>query len=198
MVVRTDSNNQIVELNNEDNNTTIDDQIISISVAPQPDLVVSAISAPSGSFSGQAIELIWVVTNQGEAEATGTWNDRIFLTQDDLVGGDQSLGSFAFTGTIAAGESIERRQAVTLPIDVSGDRTFIVTTDAFNQLTEFGFEDNNTSVDDQVISVELSPLPNLQVTSVNTPATAFSSRETVIEWIVTNNGTGATSAPTCP
>ncbi|WYM00653.1 MAG: Calx-beta domain-containing protein [Gloeotrichia echinulata CP02] len=160
------------------------------------DLVVSNIVAPIEAFSGQSIELVWTLTNQGNAEASGTWTDNLFLSQDAVVGNDQLLGSFSFTGSIAPGASIERRQLVTLPLTISGDRTLILQTDANNQLKERpGTEGNNTTIDDRSIQIRLAPIPNLQVSSVTAPPTAFSSQETVVQWTVTNNGTGATSAP---
>ncbi|WP_197480191.1 CARDB domain-containing protein, partial [Anabaena sp. 4-3] len=161
-----------------------------------PDLVVSNIVAPVEAFSGQSIEVVWTLTNQGNAEASGTWTDNVLLSEDGVVGNDQLLGSFSFTGSIAAGSSIERRQLVTVPLTISGDRTLILQTDAYNQLRESqGTESNNTTVDDRPLQIRLSPFPNLQVSHVTAPPTAFSSQETVVEWTVTNNGTGATSAP---
>ncbi|MBD2169240.1 DUF4114 domain-containing protein [Calothrix membranacea FACHB-236] len=158
------------------------------------DLVVSDVSAPIEALTGQEIEIAWTVTNQGTENATGTWTDYIYLSDDTNVGNDQFYGSFLFTGTIAGGESIERRQSITLPDNLSGDRYLIVRTDANNQLLEYGKENNNTTVDNQAILVSAFH-PNLQVTKVTAPETAFSSQETVIEWTVTNNGNGATSTP---
>jgi len=42
--------------------------------------------------------------------------------------------------------------------------------------------------------VQLSPFPNLRVTSVISPAEACSSQQALVEWIVTDTGSGATSA----
>lgn len=159
-----------------------------------PDLVVSNISAPLETFSGQAIEVIWTITNQGNGDATGTWTDRVLLSSDGSIGGDQLLNSFEFVGTIAEGASIERRQAVTLPVDVSGDQFIVVQTDAFGQLAEIS-NGNNTAIADQAIAVTRLPFPNLQVTEVIAPATTFSEQEAVVEWVVTNTGDGPTSTP---
>lgn len=158
------------------------------------DLVVSDISAPVEALSGQEIDVSWTITNQGSEDVTGTWNDYLYLSDDAQVGGDQFYGSFSFTGTIAAGESIIRQQTITLANDLEGDKYFVVQTDANNQIVEFGKENNNTTVDNEAVSVILSPFPNLQVENVTAPETAFSSQETVIEWTVTNTGNGATSA----
>jgi hypothetical protein len=72
----------------------------------------------------------------------------------------------------------------------------VVTTDYYGQIAEgTQNESNNTTKDDRSISLQLAPVPNLQVTSVTAPSTAFSSQETVVQWTVKNVGTGATNAP---
>jgi RHS repeat-associated protein len=166
-----------------------------LTLPPLPDLAVSGIVAPVEALSGQQIPISWTVKNQGSGAASGTWTDRLFLSADAAAGGDQFFGSFSFTGTIPAGESVTRTQTITLPNAVSGDRWVIVKTDAANQVFEHANETNNTAVDDQAIAVRLSPYPNLQVTGVTPPATAFSSQENLVEWQVANTGTGPTSAP---
>ncbi len=194
VIVTTDGNNQLVEYNQENNNTTVDNQFITIPVPPQPDLVVSEILVPLEAFSQQDIEIVWTVTNQGDVEATGTWNDLVYLSPDDRVGDDQFYGSFSFTGTLAPGESLTRKQLISLPLDIEGPHYVIVTTDGNNQLVEYNQEHNNTIVSSQELTIALSPFPNLQVEEVIPPPTAFSGQETLVEWIVVNNGTGATSS----
>ncbi len=192
LLAETDNLEQQFETN-ETNNVNLSQ--IELTIPPIPDLIVSDISAPNTAVSGQGIGVSWTLTNQGDGTASGTWTDQVFLSDNLTVGNDQFLDSFTFTGTLAPGESITRTQIVTAPIDFAGDRYFVVDTDTNNQIFEFTEDNNNSAIDDQAISLELSPTPNLQVTSVTAPTTAFSSQETVIEWIVTNNGTAATSTP---
>ncbi|MHC5916452.1 MAG: Calx-beta domain-containing protein, partial [Nostoc sp.] len=161
-----------------------------------PDLVVSNIVAPSTAQSGQTIDITWTLTNQGNTTASGTWSDRAYLSDNETIGNDLPLGTFAFTGTIAPGASINRTQSVILPLELSGDRRIVVQTDALNQISErLGTENNNTSIDDRAINVNLSPYPNLKVSSVTAPTTAFSGQETLVKWVVTNTGNGNTNTP---
>ena len=166
-----------------------------LSFPPLADLVVSTISAPATAFSGQGIQVTWTLANQGDDAAAGTWNDVIYLSSDDQIGGDQSLGSFGFTGQIPAGGSVVRTQVVTLPDLISGNRWIVVAADSSDNIFEYPHEDNNLRIADSPLAIELRPFPNLQVTSVTPPSSAFSSQETVVEWVVTNSGNGATSAP---
>ncbi len=181
--------------NQGETNETNNVQAVAINLNAS-DLVVSNITAPIEAISGQQIEIAWTITNQGNADATGTWTDNVYLSNDGTIGSDRYINAFSFTGTIAAGASIERRQFITTPIDTVGNYRVVISTDANNQLPEgTGNEANNTSIDDNSTQIRLAPIPNLQVSSVTAPPTAFSSQETVVQWTVTNNGTGATSAP---
>src|SRR5262249_36713302 len=150
-------------------------------------LEVVTVTAPVEVISGQQIQLSWTIRNRGTRDASGTWNDHVYLSTDAAVGNDQFLQAFSFTGTIPAGGSVTRTQAVTIPITLSGDRWFVVRADANNALFELN-EDNNAAVSTRPISIRLAPFPNLRVTAVTVPPTAFSSQQTVIEWTVTNSG----------
>ncbi|CCI03111.1 CARDB domain-containing protein [Microcystis aeruginosa] len=159
-----------------------------------PDLVVSNIVAPTSTQSGKAIDITWTLKNQGNANASGTWTDYVYLSNDATIGNDQLLGSFSFTGVITVGSSIDRTQSIFLPLTLSGEHRIIIQTNADNRLKERpGTGNNNRTIDDLPINI-ISNLANLQVSSIIPPATAFSSQETVVEWIVTNTGVGPTNA----
>ena len=160
-----------------------------------PDLVVTNIIAPTEAVSGQQVDLSWTLKNEGTRDASGTWIDQVFLSTDDQPGGDQFFGAFRFTGTIAVGQSVVRSQSISLPLLLSGDRFVVIRTDASRELVE-AVENNNTTVHDVPIAVALSPFPNLQVSQVTAPPSAFSQQSTLVEWTVTNEGTGATGAAT--
>ncbi len=192
IVVRADALSEQPE-SNEANNVAVS-EVLPITLPPLPDLVVSAIDAPAFAISNQEIEVSWTLTNQGDGQASGVWKDYVFLSTDDQAGGDQFYGAFEFIGTINAGESITRTQRLQLPRVISGEHWVVVHTDAENKLFEHARDDNNVTVSDQPIDITVSPFPNLQVTSITPPETAFSSQQTLIEWVVTNTGDASTSA----
>ena len=168
---------------------------LALTLPALPDLVVTDIRAPIEALSGQEVELTWTVRNQGGADFTGTHRDQVFLSADAAAGNDQFFNNFDFTGTIPAGGAITRVQRITLPINLEGGRYVVVRTDAADAAFEHAGESNNVTVDDAAVAVRLSPLPNLRVAAVTPPPTAFSGQQTVVEWVVTNVGTGPTSAP---
>jgi SdrD B-like domain/Subtilase family/CARDB/FG-GAP-like repeat/Cadherin domain/RTX calcium-binding nonapeptide repeat (4 copies) len=179
--------------NQEEIDETNNIRAVPISVSA-PDLVVSNITTAQAILSGQSLEVVWTVTNQGAAAANGSWTDYVYLSTYNSGGNDLKVGSFDFTGSIAAGQSIERRQTITLPLNLNGQYRVVVTTNAGNILSEGGNEANNTTIDDRPIQITLAPLPNLVVSSVIPPATAFSGQKVLVQWTVANIGTGATNA----
>jgi Ca2+-binding RTX toxin-like protein len=189
LLFATDRFNNRPETNEANNVSTVSIQIVA------PDLIVSNIATVQETISGQPVNVSWTLTNQGTGAANGNWIDRVYLSSDSFVGGDRLLGSYSFTGNIDAGASVVRTQSITLPLDLNGTYRLVVITDNVAQLRESN-ETNNASVDDQDLIVRLAPVPNLRVSSITPPATAFSSQETIVQWTVTNTGTGATNAPT--
>ena len=193
ILVRTDALGEQPE-SNEGNNTQVGEALV-VTLPPLPDLVVSEIVAPVKALSDQNVDVTWTLRNQGSGDVTGAWRDYVFLSADSTIGNDQFFGAFDFEGTIPAGETITRVQTIHLPRDMQGQRWFVVQTDVHNSVFEHGNENNNTSIDDRPMDVELSPFPNLQVSAIDPPETAFSSQQTIVEWTVSNVGTGTASAP---
>jgi subtilase family serine protease len=196
-VVRTDASGEHFEFGGEEDNTSFDDVATAFTLPPLPDLTVSAVTAPVDAVSGSSITLTWTITNQGTQDiVNGRWSDRVWLSNDTAVGGDQYFGDFRFEGSLAAGASITRSQSIDIPLTYSGVRFVVVQTDVFSEVLEYGTrEDNNLAVDDRAITVRQTPLPDLRVTSITPPSAPFSGQETVIQWVTTNEGGGPTSAP---
>lgn len=192
LFMEADGGHQLYE-SGETNNLIV--RPLRVTVPPVPDLAVASIQAPFDAMSGQEIEIIWVVTNRGGAAVSGTFRDFLYLATAANGAGAQFYGNFEFTGHIDPGQSIERRQRINLPQELSGNRWVLVQTDAANEIFEFNNEGNNGLVSTQPVAVRLSPTPNLAVTQVIAPTEAFSSQNTLIRWAVTNIGAAATRSP---
>jgi len=162
-------------------------------LAPYPDLVVTDISAPPEAVSGQLVPITWTVANLGDGPAVGPWGDTVYLSADTTAGGDQWVGDFGSSGTVAPGESVTQTLAVFVPITSAGDWHVVVETNSGQAFYEHA-RANNTLVDDQVLPVRMAPLPDLQVQEIRPPTHPYAGQQTVIEWTVTNTGTGSTNA----
>ncbi len=191
--VETDVHNVVDEYIHENNNTG-SSSAVEVVMPPLPDLVVTAVTSPASSYSHSAITVTWTVLNQGPADATGVWRDRVLLSSDTQFGGDRLLGDFIFDGVIEAGQSITRSQIVNLPFDVSGDWFIIVQADAENDVEEHHGEHNNTFVSSLPVHITTLPHPNLQGANVTTPVTQVElGRSITVSWEAFNAGNGATS-----
>jgi class 3 adenylate cyclase len=96
--------------------------------ADLPDLRVTAVSVPATGIAGMAVTISWTVINSGTVAATGTWNDRLFLSADDQLGDDVLFFTRPFSGTLGVGESYTRTETVTLPVNL-GDFKVIAVAD---------------------------------------------------------------------
>ncbi len=168
---------------------------LQIVVPPVPDVSVVSIVAPVEALSGQDIEIRWVLTNRGNAAASGPFRDLVYLATTAAGDGLAQYGDFEFNGVIPPGGSVERIQHISLPINLSGQRWIYIVADAYNQLFEFTHKGNNSLISSQPVLVRLSPTPNLTVKEVTAPAEAFSGNTVLVTWAVTNQGTGPTRSP---
>lgn len=198
ILVETDNQYKQPELD-EGNNIKVS-QPLNLELPPIPNLFIEGVDAPIEGLSGQQIEITWTVGNKGTGDATGPWVDSIYLSNDSDIGNDLFVGSFTFDGTIEKGKLIERKQFITLPIDLDGDYRVVVKTDTGSwrdsgEIYEHGIEDDNEFISKKVTDVNLSFFPNLKVDKVIVPPEAKSGKETEIKWTVTNTGTGSTSSP---
>lgn len=153
------------------------------------DLVVTNIQlTPTSAASGDQVLVQWTLKNQGAGAYQGTFSEDLLLSLDAAVGSDQSYGTFTFSGTIGAGQSVIRTQQITLSANLAGPRYVIIRTDSANQVTET-LETNNTFIGTPPLQILA---PDLTITSVTAPSVVNSGQETELHWIVKNIGTAAT------
>ena len=115
------------------------------------------------------------------------------------TGSTLSLGSFAYTDTLAAGKSYTRTEKFTLPADFQGVFQAVVSTDADTGFGRDQYEVPNpvdTTVDPNPITITQPPHPDLQVESITAAASQFQAGGTLgLQFVVINEGTVATSTP---
>ncbi|TAK53398.1 MAG: hypothetical protein EPO25_10765, partial [Gammaproteobacteria bacterium] len=187
LLVVSDALAQVYEHGRDSNNSGLSAPL----VLGHPDLAVTAVTAPSAAQSGDVIDVGWTVDNQGPRPVAGSWVDRVYLSEDGVIGaGDRLLGEVARSGPLEAGTGYTGALQVTLPVDVSGDWQILVRTDAAGAVHEANAEDDNTGA--APIAVTLAPYADLRVSEVTAPAQTIGDPAWVtIGWTVTNEGTGA-------
>lgn len=160
----------------------------------RPDLVVVEVSAPPTAFSGQEIEVSWIVENVGEgATNVPAWEEQVYLIDAPTFDPNTAVAvaHAENVSALAPGERYVGRAKFVLPDGVQGDYYVAVVADGrYAQQTESN-EANNARVSAKM-QVSLAAYPDLQVTSILAPAEAFSGDYIEVKWTVQNKGQGAT------
>ena len=189
VIVKTDGDDAIYEHQTEDNNIIVSQNTLSLLIEPYSDLVLKQIGITEAAFSGKSLAVNWTVKNEGLGLTnTGSWSDRVYLSKDALLDGqDALLGSFSRTGWLQVDQQYTRSVSVTLPEDIAGNHYLIVKADADNVVKEFLFEGNNVLAS-SVFSVTVSPAPDLVVTGIDGPTELLSGATFDLSWTVANLG----------
>ena len=186
LFVIADATDVVDEFILEGNNTRRSD-LISITLTLPPDLQVTSITVPVAALTAGVVDVSWQITNRGVGSADGNWLDRIYLSNDATVGGDQLLGSLAHTGGLASGNSYTGSITAQLPELADGAYYIVVVTDAAAEVFEHQNENNNASFSTDPFSVVH---PDLRVTSLSVPTQSSSGNTMLVQWTIGNTGTG--------
>ncbi|MBI5475668.1 MAG: T9SS type A sorting domain-containing protein [Ignavibacteriales bacterium] len=192
VIIGCDMLNQINE-SNETNNIRISNPFLY--GFNGPDLVVTHVQTPVSAFSGQQIQINWIVKNSGTlATNAPQWYDRVYLSPSPVFDplSVTTLGFFDNMSYLGPGESYSNTQNVTLPNGINGSYYIFVHSDAFSQITEVD-ESNNFMKNDTAMQVNLSASPDLIVSAFSKPSTAFSGDTIDISYTVKNVGNGSTN-----
>ncbi len=196
LIVDADSGDAVFEL---DQTSKFGATATPIQVASMPaDLVVTAASGPATGQAGGAVLLDWTVANQGSGDSAVTsWQDNVYAdTGSSLSSNAILLGSYTHNGLLAAGDSYNQSQLVTLPINLSGPyNLFVVTNEPADPKDPSPVYELDT-VNDTSAAVPVTvvqQLADLEATSVTAPTLAEAGSSATIQWTVQNIGAGATN-----
>jgi hypothetical protein len=178
-------------------NLTANPEPIGINLFTPADLAPVAVSAPTSVISARpnpTIQVIWGVTNQGMAAASGTWYDTVWFSTNGVLDANSiNVGNFWVNQSIAPGDAYWQTNTVTLPMVGSGSYTLFVQVDTGNYLYEASLSDK---VSTPINGVFTLTLPDLMPVSVTAPATitALQPNPTIqVAWGVANQGIGEAS-----
>lgn len=212
IVIVVNSNNGVLEGPNAADDAGLSSTTVSIAPNPLSDLVVTAITPPaSGVFSGQTVPITFTVQNVGPAATNvPVWQDAVILSQDPTLTYDGGLGAhddqllnnqpvvdyFNNPSYLASGDSYQNTVDVTIPNSAAGPWYVYVVTNGLgfhHPPTLSETNRGNNLLLSAAFNVQLTPPPDLTVTSVAPPPTAFSGQPMTLQWTVSNKGTGPTT-----
>ncbi|MDZ8264642.1 cadherin domain-containing protein [Nostoc sp. ChiQUE01b] len=146
--------------------------------------------------SGDLISLEWDVKNAGADDTSGTWVDRIYLSDAPPERFTPNTNDFikevTHTGGLVAKTSYSENLNIKLPINISGTKYLYAIADANNSINELNNTENaEQNIVFQQLEIELAPYADLAVSNVTAPELTIGDPATVtIGWTVTNVGTG--------
>ncbi len=193
VVVTADRKNELFEHAAEENNATVDETPLLITVKPRPDLQITSIAAPATVDPEGSLSAEFVIVNQGSVATTRAhWVDRVYLSLDDKVTSDDLLiDTMANQSALASSESyLSISAAGVVPRHFRGDMFVLVQIDAYYQMDEWPNEQNNVLA--AAIHVNELPLADLVVSDVVVPTQAIAGSEIDVRFTVTNLGPGET------
>ena len=159
-----------------------------------PDLRVVQIQLPPVAFTGKEISISWTIENGGLGSTeSARWQESVYLSSDDdFDETDIFLGAVMNPGSLNPGQRYNQQASFKLP-EGRPDRYFCyVVVDEFEEVDESA-ERNNTRQSGGRVFVDLTPPPDLQVTDIVSPTTAFADQEITIRYTVSNEGQGITN-----
>ncbi|MBL8395672.1 MAG: hypothetical protein JNK99_13155, partial [Candidatus Accumulibacter sp.] len=179
-------------------NNTASSPVVPITLSSSPDLIVASISFPAAAREDELIDVSWTVLNQGQAAASGIWQDALWLVP--ASGGEAiELGRFSYDRNLAAGVSYTRSEQLRLPVRSEGLYRLQVVSNAGagpdgTQPYEHGVaRDNNARLSADLIAVGLKQRPDLRLTALSIPQRASAGGTLAARYSVSNFGTAASS-----
>jgi hypothetical protein len=192
--VHTDWSNNVFEYQSDGNNISPTGAAIVIN---NPDFAVRSVTIPGAASSGKSIEIVWSVINNGPGAGFNMfWNDRVYLSRLPVFNPDSAtvIGTFSRSGALRKDSSYTVTRAHTLPNGLSGDYYVFVETNSDRRVFENQAVSNNRGRSDNAMRVQLSPWPDLQVTSLQVPDSLNAGGRMAVTWTVHNRGVAATEA----
>jgi hypothetical protein len=164
--------------------------IITTGTGDNPDLTIGSLTAPSAAQMGQAIQVIYAITNAGSVVAQGPWYNAVLLATNAAGDGAQTLGHIVFSQSLSPGGTITLTQSVILPGGISGERFLGVRVDSAGQVFEAD-EMNNLAMVATPLHIQAA---DLIVGSLGAPSGVLLGETFNATWAVTNAGTASAYA----
>jgi len=184
--IQTDAAANINEGENESNNTRF--QAVYVRRLLRPDLIVTNVTGPPTVFFDQTVQVQWTVTNSGPGPTNSPqWTDHLYIgTNPANLSGATSLTTTQSVSALNPGESYTASAIVKIPRGYNGGYYFHVKTDSSGDLNE---ENTTNNLGSSSVQVNVPPLPDLMVETVQSPDEVFGGQEISINYTVRNIGT---------
>jgi hypothetical protein len=195
IIVKTDHYNGVKETSDA-NNTTYSVSQINVTLSPPPDLIVTSITTPALTFSGQLANITYEVRNNGDGITTDNiWKDEIWLIPAASNGNGitQLLSTRTHVGHLEPDSMYIASQQLMMPENIFGDYTIRVHTDSKNDVFEFASENNNQTISPE-FEIILTPPVDLVPESIALADTLSLYQSHTLTYQVHNHGGSSPAA----
>ena len=174
------------------NNTALSTGSLQVSLLSRPDLQIDTVTVPEHVTAGTSVGIQYTVQNLGSVAASGHWRDKVYLSLDGTLSGDDVLvGTYDNASALAPTESYANTSAsIDVPIQYRGNVYLIVVTDADNVIDEYPNETNNVKA--TRFYVDPVPFSDLVTSAVVAPDQVVHGASIQVGYTVTNQGSATT------
>ncbi|MBQ9370589.1 MAG: fibronectin type III domain-containing protein, partial [Thermoguttaceae bacterium] len=142
LIAVVDAENASPEINETDNIAV--SKKITLELPELADLTVTSVVAPLNATAGETAQIVWFTQNAGFRAANETWRESIYISTTGSLEGATLLKTLNISTPLASGESVQRRENVTIPqTGFVGEAYFIVAVDVADSVLEAN-ETNNS------------------------------------------------------
>lgn len=162
-----------------------------VSDADLPDIVVTDLTIATNGYTAQNFVVSYTLGNAGLRGVNTNITQRIYISNDPLVGSDTLGAQLSYNGPLNVGDSIVQQATVLMPA-APGTYWIIVEADALNVVNE-ALENNNTRI--SAIPVVVGPAYSATVSTAVTVAKANDTIPMAGQAVSAANGLPATFVP---
>jgi len=161
---------------------------------PFADLTVTDISTPATAFSGLLVEITWTVRNIGNVStslSTSRICDDVYFGRSDDFQNAVLRSQNCVQRYVDPDDGYQSTNHIQLLDDEVGQFYVYVKVDVFNDVDDFS-TNNNVFRSLEKMEIQLTPPPNLRVSSASVIGNIFSGKTAFGIWVVVNDGLGIT------
>jgi len=172
---------------------------IAITLAPPPDLQITALAvSPATAFSEDTLTINWTITNKGVGPTNvSSWYDMVYLSANPLFNPVEAtvLYTAQHTGSLQVEGTYNSTTKIKIPQNLQGTYYVHVQTDRYANVFEYDKEDNNTTASPE-LTILLRPHPDLIVDNITVPYDSVSAGQSItLQWTTANDGSMDISRP---
>ena len=187
VLIHTDGNQQIEELNENNNWVVIP---VTILQSPLPDLTIRELSTEEILTSGQPMKIRTSIANIGKhATRSDKWSDTYYLSTSTVLNTEKAtrIGSKTHVGKLDVDAVYSNEVSCNIPANMQGNFMLFVVTDASDAIAEID-ENNNVKGIPVYVNGSADTPADLSVSAISAPASIKAGDDVTISYQIANVG----------